>query len=184
MLRVKGAGTPVQCANTDLTVDSTTGSLVIRLPVEQPVTVAPTSVVTGRRLLEVGDSSTGPTGRHLLQTSNTTTVATANKVVTTVPAVCRWHSTSFYDFSTATYLTNECANFRFSKTMSIPMLSQGGQSAAHYYSASLTLQVTQVAHITNAQKVTTAFCAWDLYRVYFNANYTSAHMAGRAVLRL
>ena len=171
VFRVKGSGTPVQCASTDVTVDPVTGHLVLRgttpststLNYEVGASDATVNISTpGRKLLaSSGDSQAA--SRSLLQINSTPT-----QTVSTLSAVCAWHSADFYNTATGSYLTGPCSQFPYAKTVNIPMLPAGGQRMGHYHPATWSQGVNSVAWASFAEPVTSTFCQWDLYRVYVN----------------
>lgn len=106
---MKGTGTPVQCASSDVTVDPATGHMVLRDSTTTGpmynssaggVDGVPPAPPTGRKLLSSQETQDG--GRKLLQTSTSTQVAM------TMTPICEWHSKDFYNSATNTWLTNTC----------------------------------------------------------------------------
>jgi len=175
VFRVKGSGTPVQCASSDITIDPVTGHLVMRettpyasvtlnynasdtLASDLSITVAP-----GRKLLSA-PSNGNAIGRSLLTDSNT------NTPVVTMSSVCTWHSTDFYNPDTGSFLTGTCSQFPYSRVANIPMLANGGQTTPHYHPATLALDITSVAWISMGYEAYTAFCYSDLYRFSLGVN--------------
>ena len=169
---MKGTNTPVQCANTDLTIDPATGHLVMRqttpsggvstinFDANYPATTPAT--VGGRKLLSSPDDNTNAVGRDLLQAALSPATP-----VGTLKSICKWHSLDFYNPSTGLYLQGACSQFPYSTKMNIPMLSNNGQSAPSYQSAMYSQAITSLASISYGDAVTSAFCKNDLIRAYF-----------------
>ena len=193
VFRVKGSGTPVQCASSDLSIDPVTGHIVLR----QATTTADqttnfdnstasnrtaingtainstafNTTVTGggfgRKLLSGPDSADSGTaaGRSLLQTSSG---VTQPAMIMSPP--CTWHSSDFYSSTTGKHLQGVCSQFPYSTRANVPMIPKGDNSFPNYWYASVSYAITSISYVQNAAGVKNAFCYAELYRVSFGAN--------------
>jgi hypothetical protein len=168
VFRVKGSGTPVQCASTDMTVDPVTGHLLLRQTTPSGLTAnfdvgGNTSALSGRKLLQSADGSV-EAGRRLMQGWP----GWLQQPVVTMNPICTWHSPDFWNSATGTYLTGSCSQFAYANKANVPMLSNYGQTESHYYAATFSAAVTGVAYFSFGGGMVTAICQVDMYRMYFS----------------